>query len=87
MNQTITPSAQGIDDEFFFVNLDMDLYRPTLEGLRFFGERMVRGGCILVHDYFSHYRGVGQAVTEYLEGRRLAAIPIGDEISIAVAGF
>ena len=29
-------TATGLDDDFSFVNLDMDLYKPTLDGLRFF---------------------------------------------------
>ena len=27
----------GVLDKFCFVNLDFDLYKPILEGLRFFG--------------------------------------------------
>ncbi len=46
-------SMQGVEDRFCFVNLDMDLYVPMLNGLRFFWDRMVDGGCILLHDYFS----------------------------------
>lgn len=37
-------TAQGIEDEFVFVNLDFDLYQPTIEGLRFFWPKMVGGG-------------------------------------------
>lgn len=37
-------SAAGVDDTFCFVNLDMDLYQPTLAGLRFFYPKMIRGG-------------------------------------------
>lgn len=32
-------SADGIEARFCFVSLDMDLYQPQLEGLRFFGIR------------------------------------------------
>ena len=34
----------GVDDSFCFVNLDMDLYKPTLEALRWFYPRMAAGG-------------------------------------------
>jgi len=45
-------TAVGIDDVFVFVNLDFDLYNPTLSGLEVFYHKMVSGGVILVHDYF-----------------------------------
>ncbi len=38
-------SAAGLENEkFCFVNLDMDLYKPQLEGLRFFYDKLVVGG-------------------------------------------
>ena len=80
-------TAQGIDDRFAFVNLDMDLYEPTIEGLRFFYPRMSEGGVILIHDYFSEaYPNIEQSVDDFERelGRRLHKIPIGDDISMAV---
>ncbi|MDE6386755.1 MAG: macrocin-O-methyltransferase [Lachnospiraceae bacterium] len=84
-------TASGIEDEFCFVNLDLDLYQPTLEGLRWFESRMVQGGVILIHDFFAdNFRGVRQAVDEYMRNRQrqeLHLMPIGDGISIAICGF
>lgn len=84
-------TARDIEAEFCFVNLDLDLYQPTLEGLRWFESKMVKGGVILVHDYFAdNFRGVRQAVDEYMRNRlrqELHLMPIGDGISIAVCGF
>lgn len=81
-------TLEGLEEEkFLFVNLDFDLYTPTLEGLRFFYPRMVRNGVILVHDYFTKfYHGVKKAIDdfEYKTGERLLKIPIGDGISIAI---
>ena len=81
----------GVNGTFCFANLDLDLYRPTLEGLRWFGERMVKSGVILIHDYFAdNFKGVKQAVDEFMENRdrkNLHLMPIGDGISIAVCGF
>ncbi len=37
--------------EFSFVHLDIDLYQPTVDSLRFFYQRMVPGGIILCDDY------------------------------------
>ena len=84
-------TAKGIEENFCFVNLDLDLYQPTIEGLKWFEDKMVHGGVILVHDYFAeNFRGVRQAVDEYMELRKnqqLHLMPIGDGISIAVCGF
>lgn len=81
-------SAAGLENErFCFVNLDCDLYEPILAGLRFFMPRMVRGGVVLVHEYFSQgYVGVKEAVEEYLSenGAGVAKLPIGDNLSIAL---
>lgn len=82
-------TAIGIEEKFCFVNLDMDLYKPTKMGLEWFGERMTNEGCILVHDYFSEtFKGVKKAVEEYLnEHDNLYKLPIGDGISIAIVGY
>ena len=80
-------TAEGIDDRFAFVNLDMDLYEPTIEGLRFFYPRMSEGGVILIHDYFSEaYPNIEQSVDDFVRelGTRLRKIPIGDDISMAI---
>lgn len=79
---------QNVNDTFKFVNLDLDLYKPTIEGLRFFSDKMQKNGVILVHDYFTHYSGIEKAVHEFLSERNdLRLIPIGDEMSIAIIGF
>ena len=75
-------TAEGLEDQFCFVNLDMDLYRPMLEGLRFF-----YGCVILLHDYFHpELPGVRQAVADFERERQevLCKVPIGDFCSIAV---
>lgn len=79
-------TAMGIQDSFQFVNLDLDLYAPTLAGLRLFYPQMVDGGVILVHDYFSDtYPGVKKALEEFeRESGPLLKTPIGDKISIAI---
>lgn len=79
-------SAKGIKEKFCFVNLDMDLYKPTLEGLLFFYPLMVHGGIIIVHDFFSKgYDGVNAALKEFLEENPLLVpFPIGDNVSIAI---
>lgn len=80
-------TTEGISDRFCYVNLDLDLYKPTLEGLRFFYPLMVQGGIITVHDYFSFgYQGVCEAVKEFLNETSdlIVPFPIGDHVSIAI---
>jgi hypothetical protein len=79
------------DTEFCFVNLDMDLYAPTISSLHYFRSRMIQGGVILVHDYYHDYyhdkiRGVKRAVDEFLDakGSRFVKTPIGDTLSVAI---
>ncbi len=84
-------SAKDVDDRFVFVNLDFDLYKPTIEGLKFFWPKMVKGGVILVHDYFNapgiieedRYLGIRAAVSEFAEENGLSFMPIADEMSVA----
>lgn len=60
-------TAEGIKDKFLYVNLDMDLYQPELAGLRFFWDKMVSGGLIMLHDYtHPELPGVKKAVDVFL---------------------
>lgn len=78
-------TADSVEDTFCFVSLDMDLYKPTLEGLIFFWDKMERRGVILVHDYFGEiYKGVRCAVEEFTKGKNIPLVPIGDSISIVL---
>lgn len=77
-------------ETFCFVNLDMDLYEPTYQGLMFFGKRMEHNGVIVIHDYFTdHFKGPRQAISRFMEesGQNLQMLPIGDGISVAICGF
>ncbi|MCX5677956.1 MAG: class I SAM-dependent methyltransferase [Candidatus Omnitrophica bacterium] len=52
---------------FSFVHIDVDLYQPTLDSLRFFFPRIVAGGCIVVDDYgFTKFPGSKKAVDTFL---------------------
>jgi hypothetical protein len=79
-------TAAGLEDTFCFVNLDFDLYMPILAGLEYFFPRMVSGGIILVHDYFSEiYKGAKRAVNDFeKEHEAVKLFPIGDGISIGI---
>ncbi|MEK3826969.1 MULTISPECIES: TylF/MycF/NovP-related O-methyltransferase [Paenibacillus] len=78
-------TIEGIEDTFLFVNLDFDLYKPTLAGLEFFYQNLVNGGIVLVHDYFStRFKGVKQAVDEFCDKNSIFPIAIGDNSSVAI---
>jgi len=75
-----------LEETYCFVNIDFDLYQPILAGLEYFYPRMVKGGIIVVHDYFSEtYKGVKQAINEF--GKKddgIKLFPIGDGISVGI---
>lgn len=80
-------TAVGIEDSFCFINLDLDLYEPTLQALRFFSRRMVSGGVILLHDYDGEaFPNVKKAVADYEreKGLTLRKLHIGDRCSLAI---
>lgn len=77
----------GLEEKFCFVNLDMDLYQPTLAALEWFWPRMVDGGVILIHDYFDEtgtFPNLKKAVIRFTEKNHINSIPIGDDLSIAL---
>mgnify|MGYP000252801691 FL=1 len=56
-----------IDKKFVFVHIDVDLYEPTLESLKFFYERLVPGGVLLCDDYGSYWcSGARKAFDEFI---------------------
>ena len=75
-----------MEESYCFVNLDFDLYQPTLAGLEYFYPRMVKSGIILVHDYFSRvYKGVKQAIFEFDKKENgIKLFPVGDGISVGI---
>jgi hypothetical protein len=80
-------TAADLPDTFAFVNLDMDLYKPTLEALKVFWGKMARGGCVLLHDYYHpELPGIAKAVADYemLIEQYICKAPIGDNCSVAL---
>jgi O-methyltransferase len=60
-------TAKGLENEqFAFVNIDADLYVPTIEALHFFYPRLSNSGVILIHDYNHNWDGVNKAVKEFI---------------------
>lgn len=78
-------SAQGVEDEFVFVSIDVDLFKPMMAGLEFFYERLVNGGYIFIHDFNnSEYKGVRKAVEVFCESKKINYFPLSDGMGSAV---
>lgn len=81
----VPDTFEDVDAEFCFVNLDMDLYAPQIAALKFFSDRMVKGGVILVHDYYNKtFTGTTKAVDEFCKDKEIIQYPIGDGLSLAL---
>lgn len=80
--------ADVAEKRFAFVHIDVDLYQPTLDSLRFFYERMNPGGIILCDDYgFLTCPGATQAVSEYLSGKPEAMVALPDGGGFLIKGL
>ncbi len=75
-------TTEGLESEkFAFVYLDADLYKSTLEGLKFFYPRISKGGFLLIHDYHNPQEsnaGVMRAVDEFMIDKIEKKIEIPD---------
>ena len=74
-------SLEGLEERFCLVSLDVDFYRTTLEGLRYFWPRLEPGGYLLLHDWGSPaLPGVARALADYETelGRPIPAVPLCD---------
>ncbi len=72
-------SLKGLEDQFAFVSLDVDLFEPTLAGLEYFYPRLSPGGFIFIHDYNNkRYSGVRHAVDSFLTKGQIPAFPLPD---------
>lgn len=73
------------DTKFCFVNIDADLYKPIYEGLKYFYERLEKGGFIMVHDYYcSAYPGAQKAVMQFAAENNITYVPIQDSVGSIV---
>jgi O-methyltransferase len=79
-------TAQGLKDNFSFVSIDCDLYKPTYNGLDYFYPRLVHGGYIFIHDYNdkNRYTGVKDAVKKYCKENSIAYFPLSDNCGSVV---
>ena len=60
-------AAKGLENEkFAFVNIDADLYAPTIDALKFFYPRLNNGGVIIIHDFNHNWDGIPKAIHEFI---------------------
>jgi O-methyltransferase len=82
-------TAEGIDEIFCLVSVDVDLFTPTLEGLRYFYPRLAPGGFLMVHDYNNHrnYPGPRAAVEQFCtKDGSIPFVPLCDLYGSVVLG-
>jgi O-methyltransferase len=78
-------TAEGVNDTFSFVSIDVDLYEPMNKGLHFFYERLNNGGYIMLHDYNNNeYKGIKVALRKFSEEKKIPCFPICDAWGSAV---
>jgi O-methyltransferase len=78
-------SLNGLEDNFCFVSLDADLYKPIYDGLEYFYPRLNKGGYIFIHDYNNdRYAGAKQAVREYCNKNGISYTPMSDSWGSAI---
>lgn len=78
-------SAEGIEERFAFVRLDMDLYEPIKAGLEFFYPRMAKGGYIAIHDCRSkNFDGAREALIDFCTMNHIGYVNMWDDLGTAV---
>ena len=84
-NGRFPESAEGIEDRFAFVRLDMDLYEPIKAGLEFFYPRMAKGGNIAIHDCRSkNFTGAREALIDFCTMNHIGYVNMWDDLGTAV---
>lgn len=79
----IPETLTNLEDTFAFVNLDMDIYKPTYESLLWFWDRLNPGGYIFVHD-FGVWDGIREAVERFCAERKTGYLRLADNHSVAI---
>lgn len=86
LHQGYFPSTfHGLENRSWrFVHLDADLYLPTLEGIKSFYPKLVPGGVMLLHDYYSFFDGVRRAADEYFCKMGIIVVPMPDKAGTGI---
>ncbi len=73
-------SLHGLDEQFAFASIDVDLEESIYHGIEYFYPRLSGGGYIMIHDYNGYLKGVKKAVARYEEtlGAKMCKVPLPD---------
>ncbi|MCP4458117.1 MAG: hypothetical protein GY816_08865 [Cytophagales bacterium] len=72
-------TTEGLENEkFAFVNIDADLYAPTIAALRFFYPMLSVGGVMIVHDYNHTWDGIPKALDEFMPTIKESLVELSD---------
>ncbi len=63
---------------FALVNIDADLYLPTIEALKFFYPKISPGGVLIIHDYNHTWDGIRKAIDEFVVGIPESIVEVQD---------
>ncbi|MCI8855584.1 MAG: hypothetical protein HFH26_03430 [Clostridiaceae bacterium] len=78
-------TAEGLEEQFCFVSIDCDLFKPIYAGLNWFYPRMVKHGYLFVHDYRSKYfLGVKEALARFADEQGISYMVLPDNTGTAV---
>lgn len=73
-------TALNLEEEFAFVSIDADLYKPIYDGLCYFYPRLAKGGYIFVHDYNNKlFTGAKDAVRQFNSETGVSYFPLSDD--------
>jgi len=72
------------DEKYALVHLDADLYQPQLEGLRYFYQKMSKGGMIIVHDCTNSFAGSKKALDDFFIDKPEKPVLMPDKSGSAV---
>lgn len=72
------------NERYALVHLDADLYRPQLEGLKYFYPRIVNGGVLIIHDCTNSFTGSRKALDEFFADKPERPILMPDKSGSAV---
>lgn len=73
---------------FSFVHIDVDLYQPTLDSVRFFYDRLCPGAIVLCDDYaFSSCPGATRAIDEFLADKQEKMITLSSGGGFFIKGI
>lgn len=72
-------TARNLEERYAFVSLDVDLYEPIYNGLKYFYPRLEKGGYLFVHDYNNkEYTGTREAVKRFSREYNVSYFPLTD---------